>query len=147
MSADRVNRMTFENRCHQLSAAKKSVFKSAKIPHRLSHHRRNSFINNVCMTFTIGTFSREPEMRAIKKVRLLIEQEPQDQTAQIFSHLILALVDEVDFSVKDLYLLNSSDFQLAMDILQEWRLDRYYMGKAKTFDVALQALSLTTTKS
>lgn len=99
------------------------------------------------MTFTIGTFSREPEMRAIKKVRLLIEQEPQDQTAQIFSHLILALVDEVDFSVKDLYLLNSSDFQLAMDILQEWRLDRYYMGKAKTFDVALQALSLTTTKS
>jgi hypothetical protein len=86
-------------------------------------------------------------MRAIKKVRLLIEQEPQDQTAQIFSHLILALVDEVDFSIKDLYLLNSSDFQLAMDILQEWRLDRYYMGKAKTFDVALQALSLTQTKS
>jgi hypothetical protein len=55
------------------------------------------------------------------------------------------LVDEVDFSVKDLYLLNSSDFQLAMDILQEWRLDRYYMGKAKTFDVALQALSLVKT--
>ena len=70
-------------------------------------------------------------MRAIKKVRLLIEQEPQDQTAQIFSHLILSLVEEVDFSVKDLYLLNSADFQLAMDILQEWRLDRYYMGKPK----------------
>jgi len=81
-------------------------------------------------------------MRAIKKVRLLIQQEPQDQAAQIFSRLILSLVDEIDFPVKDLYVLSSADFQLAMDILQEWRLDRYYLGKAKTFDVALQALSL-----
>lgn len=81
-------------------------------------------------------------MRAIKKVRLLIQQEPQNQAAQIFSRLILSLVDEIDFPVKDLYVLSSADFQLAMDILQEWRLDRYYLGKAKTFDVALQALSL-----
>jgi hypothetical protein len=86
-------------------------------------------------------------MRAIKKVRQVIEQNPQEQTAQIFSRLILSLVEEVDFAVKDLYLLDSSDFQLAMDILQEWRLDRYYMGKAKTFDTAQQALSLTKPKS
>jgi hypothetical protein len=39
-------------------------------------------------------------MRAIKKVRLLIAQEPHDQTAQIFSHLILSLVEEVDFRSK-----------------------------------------------
>ena len=48
----------------------------------------------------------------------------------------------MDFSIKDLYLLNTSDFQLAMEVLQEWRLDRYYMGKAKVFDAALQALVL-----
>ncbi|WP_295520775.1 hypothetical protein [Limnohabitans sp. Rim8] len=86
-------------------------------------------------------------MRAIKKVRQVIEQNPQEQTAQIFSRLILSLVEEVDFAVKDLYLLDSSDFQLAMDILQEWRLDRYYMGKAKTFDTAQQALSLVKPKN
>ncbi len=85
-------------------------------------------------------------MRAIKKVRLVIEQNPQEQTAQIFSRLILSLVEEVDFPVKDLYLLDSPDFQLAMDILQEWRLDRYYMGEAKTFDMAQQALSLVKSK-
>jgi hypothetical protein len=39
-----------------------------------------------------------------------------------------------------------SVLQLAMDILQEWRLDRYYMGKAKTFDTAQQALSLVKSK-
>ncbi|WP_293750701.1 hypothetical protein [Limnohabitans sp. Rim8] len=46
----------------------------------------------------------------------------------------------MDFPLHELYKLNASDFQLAMEILQEWRLDRYYLGKSKTFDVTLQAL-------
>lgn len=85
-------------------------------------------------------------MRAIKKVRLVIEQSPQEQSAQIFSRLIQCLVEESDFALKDLYQLDTPDFQLAMEILQEWRLDRYYMGKAKAFDVAQQALSLGKSK-
>ena len=85
-------------------------------------------------------------MRAIKKVRLVIAENPQEQAAQIFSRLILSLVEEVDFAVKDLYLLDNHNFQLAIDILQEWRIDRYYMGKAKTFDTAQQALSLVKSK-
>ncbi len=81
-------------------------------------------------------------MRAIKKIKHIIEQNPQDQASQIFSNLIKSLAEEVDFSIKNLNLLKTSDFQLAMEILQEWRLDRYYMGKAKVFDAALQALVL-----
>ena len=81
-------------------------------------------------------------MRAIKKVRQVIAHDPLTPTAQIFAQLISSLVDEVDVSLKDLYKLDTSDFQLAMDISQEWRLDRYYMGKAKTFDVAMQALEM-----
>jgi len=79
-------------------------------------------------------------VRAVKKIKRIIEQNPQDQASQIFSNLIKSLAEEVDFSIKNLYLLKTSDFQLAMEILQEWRLDRYYMGKAKVFDAALQAL-------
>ena len=81
-------------------------------------------------------------MRAVRKIKRIIEQNPQDQASQIFSLLIQSLAEEVDFSIKDLYLLKTSDFQLAMEVLQEWRLDRYYMGKAKVFDAALQALVL-----
>ena len=81
-------------------------------------------------------------MRAVKKIKRIIEQNPQDQASQIFSNLIKSLAEEVDFSIKNLYLLKTSDFQLAMEVLQEWRLDRYYMGKAKVFDAALQALVL-----
>jgi len=86
-------------------------------------------------------------MRAIKKIKHIIEQNPQDQASQIFSNLIKSLAEEVDFSIKNLYLLKTSDFQLAMEILQEWRLDRYYMGKAKVFDAALQALVMGKTEN
>jgi len=74
-------------------------------------------------------------VRAVKKIKRIIEKNPQDQTS-----LITSLAEEVDFSLKDLYLLDANEFQLAMEVLQEWRLDRYYMGKAKLFDVAQQAL-------
>jgi hypothetical protein len=79
-------------------------------------------------------------MRVIQKIRLDIAQEPKHQTAQIFSRLISCLVDEVDFPLNELYRLQAPEFELAMQILQEWRLDRYYMGKTKTFDMTLQAL-------
>jgi len=52
------------------------------------------------------------------------------------------LAEELDFSIKDLYELDSTEFHLAIEVLQEWRLDRFYMGKAKVFDVAQQALEL-----
>jgi hypothetical protein len=38
-----------------------------------------------------------------------------------------------------LYELSLTDFELAITLLEEWRLDRYYIGKAKAFDVAYQA--------
>jgi len=79
-------------------------------------------------------------VRAVKKIKRIIEKNPQDQASQVFSKLITSLAEEVDFSLKDLYLLDANEFQLAMEVLQEWRLDRYYMGKAKLFDVAQQAL-------
>ena len=81
-------------------------------------------------------------MRAIKKIKRIIEQNPQDKAPQIFSRLITCLAEEADFSLKELYELNSNEFELAIEVLEEWRLDRFYMGKAKVFDVAQQALEL-----
>jgi len=82
-------------------------------------------------------------MRAIKKIKRVIEKNPQDKQSQIFSKLITSLAEEVDFSIKELYELDNHNFQLAIEVLQEWRLDRFYMGKAKVFDIALQALELS----
>lgn len=74
-------------------------------------------------------------MRNIKKVQLIIEQTPLDSSSEIFSRLTESLIKEKDFSLKDLYVLDDVNFQLAIDILKEWRLDRYYMGRAKVFEI------------
>ncbi|MCY7306124.1 MAG: hypothetical protein LH632_08240 [Rhodoferax sp.] len=81
-------------------------------------------------------------MRAIKEARKLIEQNPADPSARIFARLVLALESEVDFPISDIYQLDYDRFGLAIAVLTEWRLDRYYAGKARLFDVALQAKDL-----
>jgi len=75
-------------------------------------------------------------MRAIKEARHLIEQSPNDESALILARLVLALETEVNFAISDIYKLNRNHFELAIRILQEWRLDRYYAGKARLFDTA-----------
>ena len=82
-------------------------------------------------------------MRAIKKIKRIIEKNPQEKSSQTLSKLITCLAEEADFSLKELYELNSNKFVLAIEVLEEWRLDRFYMGKAKVFDVAQQALALS----
>ena len=81
-------------------------------------------------------------MRAIKKIKRIIEKNPQEKTAQIFSKLITCLAEESELSLKELYELNANEFDLAIEVLEEWRLDRFYIGKAKVFDVAQQALEM-----
>lgn len=78
-------------------------------------------------------------MRALKKARKLIEQEPQSQTAQALSALVVALETGTAFDLQCLYQLGFDDFELAMDVLKEWRLDRYYSSKVRLLDVSMQA--------
>lgn len=61
---------------------------------------------------------------------------------RVLAALVTALESENSFTVKDLYTLNNDHFEMALQMLSEWRLDRYYFGKARVFDVALQAQEL-----
>ena len=78
-------------------------------------------------------------MRAIKQVRKLIESKPNSASSKIFSNLILSLESDCSFALRELYQLSLTDFDLAITLLEEWRLDRFYIGMAKAFDVAFQA--------
>jgi hypothetical protein len=86
-------------------------------------------------------------MRAIKQVKKLIEKNPNSPVGQTFSKLILSLESDVEFSVKDLYSLDTSDFDLAIEVLKDWRIDRFYIGKAKVFDIATHAHALAAIKN
>jgi hypothetical protein len=81
-------------------------------------------------------------MRAIKRARKLIERDPSTPTAKTLSRLVLALESEADFPISELYRLDFDHFNMAVQMLREWRIDRYYEGKARLFDVSLQTSEL-----
>lgn len=81
-------------------------------------------------------------MNAIKVARRFIETDPTNESAQILARLVLALESEHSFELVRLYDLDYKSFQLAIDILREWRLDRYYASKSKLFDLSLQVREL-----
>lgn len=81
-------------------------------------------------------------MNDIKKARRLIEADPQTDAAKTLAALVRALESEEKFDLGGLYKLNYDNFNLAIDVLKEWRLDRYYSGKAKLHDLSVQVASM-----
>ena len=82
-------------------------------------------------------------MRAIKKVKKFIERSPNSTEGITFAKLILALESDQVFPVTELYKLNSDDFDLVIELLKDWRIDCFYVGKAKAFDSATRAKNLS----
>jgi hypothetical protein len=81
-------------------------------------------------------------MRAVKKVKKYIEHSPESMTGLVYARLILSLEAGEDFPIKELYKLNAHDFELALELMKDWRIDRFYVGKAKAFDTATHATDL-----
>jgi len=78
-------------------------------------------------------------MLAIKKARKLIENNPNDAAAKIIAALVLALESETTISVEQLYSLDDKRFDLALEILNGWRLDRHYASKLRLLDSSAMA--------
>ena len=81
-------------------------------------------------------------MNAIKSARKFIVANPASESARTLALLVLSLESETQFNVTELYKLDLETFDLAIDILKQWRIDRYYAGKAKLFDLSVQVNSL-----
>lgn len=82
-------------------------------------------------------------MRAIKEARKLIESNSSSADAITLSRLVLALESEIDFPITDIYLLDYDKFKLALEILQEWRLDRHFAGKSRLYDASMHLAGMT----
>lgn len=81
-------------------------------------------------------------MIAIKTIRKFIESNPTDPDAKALGALVLALETDGDISVPKLYGLKFKHFELAIEMLKEWRLDRYYSSKIRLLDIAAQLANL-----
>ena len=77
-------------------------------------------------------------MNSIKTARKLLVREPESDVAKTLSRLVLALEQDAEFRLADLYTFDLEHFDLALKIMEEWRIDRYYAGKAKLFAVSHQ---------
>ena len=77
-------------------------------------------------------------MQALKKARKLIEKKPEKSSALALSQLILALESETPYNLSSLYQIDYDDFELALEVIKDWRLDRYYSTKAVLLDLSMQ---------
>lgn len=82
-------------------------------------------------------------MLAINKTRKFIESDPAAPAAQILSSLVLALETESPFVPSDLYQMDYPHFELALEILSEWRLDRHYASKMRLLDISTHLKEMT----
>ena len=83
-------------------------------------------------------------MLAIKKARKLIEANPSDAASKTLADLVLALESETPFQLANIYELDYKRFEIALEILAEWRMDRYYAKKLRLVDVSTMAKSIAT---
>ena len=77
-------------------------------------------------------------MNAMKQAQHFIARNPEHEDARTLAHLVLSLESNDPFPLEKLYLLDLDRFDVAIDILKEWRLDRYYASKSKLYDISLQ---------
>jgi hypothetical protein len=86
--------------------------------------------------------SKERYVNAFKHAQKYIAQDPFSPSAKTLAQLVLALESKDPFPLERLYELDLDRFELAIEILKEWRLDRYYAGKSKLYDLSLQTNEL-----
>ena len=64
-------------------------------------------------------------MNNLKKIEKRILKNPDEPASQVFRELVKALDQKEHFNLTAMYELDYDDFQLALDVLKDWRLDRY----------------------
>jgi len=79
-------------------------------------------------------------MNAIKEVRKYLLKKPGSASAKILARLTAAIAEESEFPLRDLYALEGEAFDLAIELMRDWRLDRYYAARIKLFDVVLSEM-------
>jgi hypothetical protein len=73
-------------------------------------------------------------MNAIKKVRQYVARNPDTAESRVLKRLAASLVDEREFPLEDLYGMELEAFELAVALITDWRLQRYYAARLKLID-------------
>lgn len=86
-------------------------------------------------------------MIAVKEARKFIEGSPESPAAKVLAALVISLESGETFPLHQLYTLSFEQFELALRIVKEWRLDRYYSSKGRLLDLSMHASQMATAKT
>jgi len=70
-------------------------------------------------------------MNTLKKLEKRLLKNKNDSGSRVFGRLVRALCVEEDFKLTEIYNLDYEDFELALSIIKDWRLDRYTKTKER----------------
>ena len=70
-------------------------------------------------------------MNALKKIEKRLLKNPGEPASLVFKNLIKSLYLRENFDLSSIYDLDYDDFEMALAILKEWRLDRYTKTKGR----------------
>jgi hypothetical protein len=72
-------------------------------------------------------------MHAIKRIRRQIENTPQSESSRALSGLVVSLTEASPVNLGSLYRMDRQSFDLAMELLQDWRIERLYADQVQEF--------------
>lgn len=77
-------------------------------------------------------------MFAITQARKLIEEKPESEAAKTLARLVRALESDEKFNLGEIYALDYNNFNVGIEVLKDWRFERYYPGKVRLHDLSVQ---------
>ena len=80
-------------------------------------------------------------MNALKKLEKRISKAPGEPASLVLANLISSLYVKDDFRLAELYELDYDDFDLALSLLKDWRLDRFTKTKERLRKLATTLLA------
>jgi hypothetical protein len=86
-------------------------------------------------------------LNAIRQLREYLQANRSSQSARVLARLAMALADEQEFPLADLYDLPLHEFELAIELMRDWRLDRYYVARMRLFDLLVNDVLPDTAKA
>jgi hypothetical protein len=81
------------------------------------------------------------KVKAIHDIRRYLSDHSDSPSAQVLSRLPATLSREETLQLSDLYSLDWETFELAIELLQDWRIDRYYAEQTNLLSVPVNAES------
>lgn len=75
-------------------------------------------------------------MNRIKKAARYIYKNPVTPGAKALSALAVAIENSAPYSLGELNELNHEEFELAIGMIKDWRVDRHYLSKLRMLEIA-----------